>query len=75
MLRASDYPTGNVDEQGRSDLYDEAPEPFLKALNAAGLAPSRGAFTRSFHISKTYYGSIESFGRPRVATTRFLLLP
>ncbi|MDP9334999.1 MAG: hypothetical protein M3Q30_17055 [Actinomycetota bacterium] len=75
MLRAGDYPTGTVDEQGRSDLYDEAPETFLKVLNAAGLAPSQGAFVRSFHISKVYYGSINSvavaLASPRLASNFF----
>jgi hypothetical protein len=75
VLRAGDYPTGTVDVQGGADLFDESPEPFLKVLNAAGLAPSQGAFTRSFHISKTYYGSIDSLavalGSPRLASNFF----
>jgi hypothetical protein len=76
VLRAGDYPTGTVDEQGPADLYDDGPpQPFRKALNAAGLAPSRGAFTRSFHISTTYYGSIQSLAvalaSPRLASDFF----
>ena len=75
MLREGDYPTGTVDEQGRSDLYDDPSEPFRKALNAAGLTPSQGAFIRSFHISKTYYGSIQSVAvvvaSPRLASNFF----
>lgn len=75
VLRVGDYPTGTVDEQGRSDLYDEAPGPFSKTLKAAGLVPGQGAFTRSFHISKTYYGSIGSLAvvvaSPRLASNFF----
>ncbi len=76
VLRAGDYPTGTVDEQGPSDLYDSGPsEAFRKALDAAGLAPSQGAFTRTFHISKTYYGSIQSVAvtleSPRLASNFF----
>ena len=75
VLRKGDYPTGTVDEQGRSDLYDDPSERFRKALNAAGLAPGRGAFVRSFHISKTYDGSIQSLAvvvaSPRLASNFF----
>jgi hypothetical protein len=75
VLRAGDYPTGTLDEQGPADLYDEAPGPFEKTLEAAGLVPSQGAFTRSFHISKTYYGSIDSLAvvvaSPRLASNFF----
>jgi hypothetical protein len=75
VLRASDYPTGTLDEQGPADLYDEAPGPFEKTLEAAGLVPSQGAFTRSFHISKSYYGSIDSLAvvvaSPRLASDFF----
>lgn len=72
VLRAGDYPTGTLDSQGRADLFDEAPSPFSKTLKAAGLVPGQGAFTRSFHISETYYGSIDSLAvvvaSPRLAS-------
>jgi hypothetical protein len=75
VLRVGDYTAGTLDEQGRSDLYDEAPSPFLKTLKAAGLVPGQGAFTRSFHISKTYYGSVGSLAvvlaSPRLASNFF----
>ena len=75
VLRVSDYPTGTLDSQGRADLYDEAPAPFEKILEAAGLQPGQGAFTRSFHISNVSYGSVDSLvivvASPAVASNFF----
>lgn len=61
VLSADDFPTGSEDEHGRADLYDEPPPGFRAILDAAGLSPGSGAFTRSFHILGIRYGSITSF--------------
>ena len=49
VLRASEYPQGQLNEQGTAKLYDEVDETCVPLLHAAGVTAS-GAYLRSFNL-------------------------